>query len=265
MSASSPTVGDSKYRALQIKGQKRFGTGGNLLFSYTWSNFYGSADVLSPWLEANRFGVGGAQGVQDNNIIASGESSKSSFDVPHRLVISYVLDLPIGKGRKFFSGTSGIVEKVISGWSINGISTFQNGFPMAFINANRNALVENFAAGNAGTGAGVTRPNIVAGCDPTITGTAQSKIGKWFNTACYSAPGAFEFGNAPRVDSVLRATGINNFDFAISKKTSITERSSIEFRAECFNIFNRVQFSPPNTQLGAAQFGQVTAQYNQAG
>ena len=49
----------------------------------------------------------------------------------------------------------------------------------------------------------------------------------------------------------------------MSKKTTISERFSLAFRAEAYNIFNRVQFSPPNTQPGNATFGQVTAQYNQ--
>lgn len=264
MSAYAPNVGDSFYRALQVKAQRRFGGGGVLLVAYTLSRFDGTADVLSPWLEANRFGVGGAQGVQDSTNIA-GEKSLSSFDLPHRLVVSYVLDMPFGKGKRWGSAVSGVTDKLISGWGINGVSTFQSGFPLAFMDASPNALVNNFAIGNAGpgTGAGVTRPNRVSGCDASISGAATPRIAKWFNTSCFQLPGAFEFGNEPRVDPDLRAQGIDNFDFSVSKRTAITERVKTEFRAEFFNIFNRKQFSPPNTQPGAAQFGQVTAQYNQ--
>jgi len=61
----------------------------------------------------------------------------------------------------------------------------------------------------------------------------------------------------------MRAAGVANYDFAISERTAITETVSLAFRTEFYNIFNRVQFSPPNTQSGAATFGQVTAQYNQ--
>jgi hypothetical protein len=264
VSAFSPSLGDSTYKALQVKVQKRFGSAGNLLVSYTHSRFEGTADVLSPWLEANRFGVGGAQGMQDNYNIAA-EKSLSSFDLPNRLVVSYVMDLPFGKGKKFLGGARGPVGKMVSGWALNGITTFQDGFPLAFIDASNNALVNNFAIGNAGpgTGAGITRPNFTAGCDPVINGPAQQRLGAWFNTSCYSLPGPFQFGNEPRVSPFLRAQGINNFDFSIAKRTDITERVGLEFRTEFFNLFNRVQFSPPNTQPGAAQFGQVTAQYNQ--
>ena len=61
---------------------------------------------------------------------------------------------------------------------------------------------------------------------------------------------------------LLRAQGIANFDFAVSKKTAVTERFNLEFRSEFFNLMNRKQLGPPNTQVGAAQFGQVTTQIN---
>jgi hypothetical protein len=265
MSADSPSIGDSMYKALQAKVQKRFGAGGVVTAAYTWSRFDGTADVLSPWLEANRFGVGGAQGVQDNYNIDPGERSLSSFDVPQRLVVSYVVDLPFGKGSKLFSGASGVTDKLISGWSVNGISTFQDGFPLAFLSANANTLVNNFAVGFAGpgTGAGISRPNFKDGCDPNLPGSPTDRIGKYFNTACYTQPGPFEFGNEPRVSPYLRAQGIANYDFSINKRTTITERFKLEFRSEFFNLFNRKQLSPPNTQVGAGQFGQITSQYNQ--
>jgi len=264
MSAFSPNMGDSFYNALQVSAIRRFATGGQLMLSYSRSRYEGSVDVLSPWLEANRFGVGGGQGVQDNNNIKKGEYSLSSFDVPHRLVVSYVFDLPFGKGKRWLNGVSGVSNKLVSGWGLNGITTLQSGFPLAFIMASPNTLVNNFAIGNAGpgTGAGVTRPNIVAGCNKSVSGSKGELLQKNFNTACFVAPGALEFGNAPRVDPDLRAWGINNFDVTVVKTTDISERFKLQFRAEVFNLFNRVQFSPPNTQVGSSTFGRITAQYN---
>ena len=109
----------------------------------------------------------------------------------------------------------------------------------------------------------MSRPDYIAGCASGISGSAQSRLNKWFNTSCFTPAGPWEFGNEPRVDPNLRSQGIANYDFSLSKATSITERISLSFRAEAFNLFNRVQFSPPNTQPGSATFGQVTAQYNQ--
>ena len=102
-------------------------------------------------------------------------------------MVSYVLELPIGKGKRFASGASGIVGGLISGWSVNGIVNFQSGFPAA-ISAQRNQLAISF-------GAGTIRPNRVAGCDPVKTGSSQSRINQWFNTACYTQPGTYSFGD----------------------------------------------------------------------
>jgi hypothetical protein len=84
----------------------------------------------------------------------------------------------------------------------------------------------------------------------------------WINAACFSAPPAFGFGSEPRVDATLRAQGVNNFDFAVFKRTTFgpEERLGLEFRTEFFNLFNHPQFGPPNGAFGSSTFGQVTSQ-----
>src|SRR5262249_44176334 len=108
---------------------------------------------------------------------------------------------------------------------------------------------------------GGPRPNVA---NPNVSkdGPAKTRLGQWFNTAAFAQPAAFSFGSEPRTDPVLRAAGINNFDFTIVKHTSITERARLEFRTEFFNLFNRVQFADPGTSLGSAQFGIVTSALN---
>jgi hypothetical protein len=266
-SLDAPSIGDSFYNSLQLKVQKRLKGGGVLLASYTRSHMTGDTDVLSPWLEANRYDVGGGQGVQDNTNIKGGEYSLSSFDVPNRFVLSYVVDVPIGKGHNFLGNVHGVADQILSGWGINGITTYQTGFPLAFQDASPNLLETDFGIGNGGPGppgAGVSRPNYVQGCNKNFPASnLQARLAEWFNTACFVQPGPWEFGNEPRVDPNMRAAGVANYDFSASKKWTITERVALAFRAEFFNIFNRVQFSPPGTQPGSATFGQVTAQYNQ--
>lgn len=265
-SVLTPSMGDSYYRSLQAKVQKRF-AGGVLLASYSWAHLHGDVDVLDPWTEQNRYDIGGGEGVQDNTNIKGGESSLSSFDVPQRLVFSYVADLPFGQGQKFLGNVHGVPGKLVSGWAVNGITSFQMGFPVALMDASPNTLENDFAIGNGGPGppgAGVSRPDYTAGCNKAApnTSTLQARLAQWFNTSCFTQPGPWEFGNEPRVDPSIRAPGINNFDLAISKRTAITERVQFVFRAECFNIFNRVQFQGPGSQPGSATFGQITAQYN---
>ena len=72
----------------------------------------------------------------------------------------------------------------------------------------------------------------------------------------------YGFGNEPRVDPEIRADGAKNFDFSFQKSTAIWEHSNLEFRAELFNIFNRVQFAPPGNTVGTGNFGRVTYQVN---
>jgi hypothetical protein len=114
-------------------------------------------------------------------------------------------------------------------------------------------------------GAGTIRPNVLPGCDKSVGGSiVRSVIGgnSVVNAACFADPGLFSLGDESRFDPTLRAQGINNWDFSASKLTSVTERVSVDFRAEFFNLFNRVQFAPPNTSFGGASFGLITSQAN---
>jgi hypothetical protein len=92
----------------------------------------------------------------------------------------------------------------------------------------------------------------------------MARLNGWFNTGCFVAPANFTFGNEPRVDSTLRSDGVNNFDVAAFKNLLLDRegRASLEFRVEFFNLFNRTQFSPPNTtccSTNNANFGVVTS------
>ena len=262
----APSMGDSYYNSLQVKVQKRF-AGGVLLASFSHEHLVSDVDVLDPWSEQNRYDVGGGEGVQDNTNLKGGEMSQSSFNVPNRLVLSYVLDLPFGAGHKYLSSVHGVAGKMVSGWSVNGITQFQTGFPIALQDAAPNTFENDFAIGNGGPGppgAGISRPDYTAGCNKAApnTSTLQGHLAEWFNTSCFTAAGPWELGNEPRVDPTMRAPGVNNSDFSVSKTTMITERAKLVFRGEVFNIFNRVQFTAPNPQVGSGTFGQITAQYN---
>jgi hypothetical protein len=123
VTASNDGNRDSIYHSLQVKLEKRFHQGGSVLAGYTWSKNIGDIETGMSWLEA-----GPLANIQDNTNLR-GERAVSGFDVPHRLIVSYVYDLPFGKGQHFASNTSGATDKLISGWGINGISTFQRGFP----------------------------------------------------------------------------------------------------------------------------------------
>lgn len=242
-------IGNSNYHSLQMKAEKRFKSGGTVLAAYTFSKVISDVETLTSWLDSAN-GVGGVQNWYD----LRSERAISSFDSHRRLTVSYVVDLPVGKNQHFLSNVSGVTDRLLSGWGINGVSTFQDGFPLAL------TATPNLTGFNTGL-----RPNVVPGCEQEIAGSAQSRINKWFNTSCFAVPGIYTFGNLSRNHPNLRGHGINNFDFALFKKTQIKERFKLEFRTEFFNLFNRVQFGKPNQAASTAAnntFGVVTSQAN---
>jgi len=252
--ATQINTGVSSYNALQATLQKRFAAGGVITANYTWSKFLSDTDSLTGYLE------GGVQPgtPQDWYNLHSGYSLVSE-NVPQRLVISYVYDLPFGKGRHFLSGLRGVPNAFIGGWALNGVATFAKGYPLVMTSI-ANTLSSQFGAGvSVSPLNSAIRPNVVAGCDATISGAAQSRLTKWFNTSCYQQPGSFALGNASRTDPKLPADGINNWDFALTKSFPVREGWNLQFHTEFFNLFNRVQFAAPNTQVGNPNFGIVTA------
>ena len=238
----------STYHSLQVSARRRFVGGGSLVVAYTNSKLISNTDTLTSWLET---GVGP---LQDNNNLRA-ERSLSSQDVPQRLVISYVLDLPFGQGRRYFSNDGNRWNALVGGWGIDGVATFQKGFPLVFRNGQANDATL-FGAGS--------RPDVVAGCHKSLSASGSATINRWFNTSCFTAPANFSFGNESRVDGTLRSDGVNNFDVAVFKKMQLDReaRTNLELRVEFFNLFNRTQLAPPNTTCCSennANFGVVTS------
>jgi hypothetical protein len=243
---------DSEYNALQMKVQKKFRSGQTILMAYTnekWMNDGG--DSVTTWLD---HGPAPTQ----NWYNLHGERSLSAYDMAQRLVVSYVLDLPWGPGRKFLTNVHGPVGKLISGWSGEGITTLDSGSPLVM-----------GTQSNLTYSGGGSRPNYVpsaTGCaqNARLSGSAESRLTEWYNVSCFAQPPAFTYGNVGRVMGDLRSDSLTQFDFAAVKKTSwgSNERWGIQFRAEFFNLFNTPQFYLPNTTIGNPSAGVVSTQSN---
>jgi len=242
---TAPMNRNSIYHSLQVKVEKRFAQGASVLVSYTYAKLISDTDTLTGWLDP-----GGGHGVQ-NWYNLKGERSVANYDVPQRAVISFIYDLPFGKGKKFLAGTSGALSRVVGGWGINGITTFQSGNPLNL----------SMAVNTTNSQGGGQRPNST-GVSANLEGTAQSRLTKWFDTSAFTATPAFQFGNVARTLTDVRSHGIANHNFTLFKNTQITERVGLQFRAEVFNLFNRVQFGYPGTAMGNPQFGVVGGQAN---
>lgn len=241
-------IGISNYHSLEAKLQKRYSNGGMILGSYTFSKLMTNAEYLTSWLDAT-----GTAGWQDLNDPMS-NYSLSSFDARQRLVTSYNYPLPIGKGKQYLSHMNGVANAVVGGWGVEGITTFQLGFPLG-ISSTPNNLSNSAFQGNQ-------RPDVVPGCQRTTSGDMINRISKYLNTACFTAPAAFKFGNESRTDSQLRGPGVANWDISLFKQFPIHENVVLDFRVESFNSFNRVQFGNPDLTRGSSTFGVITSQLN---
>ena len=227
----------SNYNALQATVTRRFKGGGTMLVAYTNAKLMSNTDTLTSWLEGGT--TGGVGSVQDWNNL-KGERSLSSQDISQRMVVSYVLDLPFGRGKRYLSDVHGFAGGAVSGWGLDGVTSLQRGFPVKISDGKGNSLT----ALNLGTG--TLRPDVVGGCGKGTSGSSVSRVKDWFNASCFTHATGYTFGDEARVDATLRQQGVVNFDFAVFKRTPITERVNVEFRTEFFNLFNHPQFGPPN-------------------
>lgn len=261
-SNSAPYYGTSSYNALELKVQKRFGATGQIGGAYTWMKMITDTDSFLASQDS------GGEGVYQDLTNLKAERGLYSSNTPQRLVINYVLNLPFGQGQRFGGNANPVLSRVISGWTASGITSFASGIPLHLVTGG-NKLSSTY-------GAGTIRPNYTAGCSKTVGGSAYARSlpgATWFNTACFadpntpgvSGPGntsSFGFGNEPRTDGGLTASGVNDFDFSVDKNTTIHEQMALKFTVEFYNLFNRVQFSPPVNSSDNSLFGQVTSQAN---
>ncbi len=259
-----PHRGTSNYKSLQASFMKRFGGKGILSVAYTWSRLMSNTDSTSAFLDEG-FIFGGA--TQDNNHLER-EYSVSSYDIPQNLSVGYGVDLPFGRNKHFMSDAHGVVNGIIGGWRVNGITTIRSGVPISSYQFFPGSALSQFGGGQGYFGAqGLwMRPDLVSGCNLKASGSRESRAANgWFNTACFQpvdTSSEVRFGNAPRNIDTVRMDHMNNWDFSISKRNDITERVYLQFTAEFFNTFNHVRFGTPNEQVGSPTFGVVTSQVN---
>jgi hypothetical protein len=251
-SLEEPDDRDSSYHSMQLKVQKRFSAGAQVLASYTIAKLIDNTNSEINWLEAASPSWGDA-----NAYNLRGERSLDGFDVPQRLVIGSVLDLPVGHGRALANNVSTPVDKLIGGWGVNAIITFQNGYPI--IVGGCPGALSNSGLQDPGC-ARATRTAL----SHLLSGSRTQKIAEWYDTSVFTAgaPTYFGYGTDSRTEPNIRDDGQKNFDFAAFKNTKFgpDERLSFEFRGEFFNLFNRTQFDPPAGWGGT--IGQVSGQYN---
>jgi hypothetical protein len=231
-------IGNSNYNAVQAKLEKRFSHGLIFLASYTRSKLI---DDASSVFDSSIF-----TGPVANYPVANGfdrglDRDVSNGDIPNVTAVSWTYELPIGPGHGL--NPSGVVGKFTNGWQIAGIVSLQSGIPVAV------TQTTNF---NAFAGYGTQRPTCVA--DVNLS-DSQRSTAQFFNVAAFQITPQFALGTCSR--NPVRGPSYQDADMALLKTTAITERFSVDFRAEVFNLTNTPPLGAPNAVAGAAGFGSI--------
>lgn len=231
-------LGQSSFDALEVQLRRRFHSGLNLLASYTWSKTLTDADSTLPFF-ANLAGGGAVQ----DPFNLKGEKSVSNQDIPQNLVLSYIYELPVGKGKKFLDH-GGAVNAILGGWSVSGIQTYHSGQPESFC---------------CGTGIpffdGAIRFDQVQGqpifSQAFLSGNYNPVTTPIFNKAAFIDPnapariaagGAYQFGDMSRTTASVRSFFYMSEDFNLMKRTSIAERADLLLQVSFLDAFNRHTF-----------------------
>lgn len=214
------------YHSLQSSLQKRFSKGYTIDFSYTWSRFMQATEYLN------------AADLKPAEIV-------SDVDIPHRATASAIWELPMGKGKLLFRDSGPVLSRIVGGWQLQGIFTYQAGRPMGnFGNVIFNGSYENLPSSN-----------------PTVQ--------RFFNIdAGFNRVAAEQLVNNVRTFplrfSNLRTDSTRNVDMSMIKGTRIREGMDLQLRFEALNVLNTVNFAQPDINPTSASFGQVIAANNYA-
>ena len=239
-------AGNSTYHSLQLKAEKRFSHGIWMLTSYTASKLLTTSDntqeVGLSWSTVT--GVISPFERQHNKALAVD-------DVPQLLSLALIYQLPFGQGQRF-ANRGGVGNKLVGGWMLSNIYRASSGTPFYFRSNNCN-LPGQFAVS-------ACIPAILPGASPWAQSKGSFNPGlPLFNAAAFENSGPagfnFDFGHGPRISN-LRGFGFQNHDVALIKGTRVTERVSVQFRAEFFNIWNWHNFSCENQCYGETAFDQ---------
>jgi hypothetical protein len=273
--------GQSTYNAMEAKLERKFRNGLNVLISYTWSKTFTDADSIQPYQQLDQCQCG-----TQNPFNLKAERALSIADVPSNFVASYLYELPIGKGKRFFGNSNRFVNALIGGFRVGGIDRYLSGQPISFFGAEG---IPYFDGGirfsrNGGkpilTGAalsghynpfqfctyGSTNCSIPNNCNPALSTTCTNPTAFWsgqafidVNDAAHRGAGAYRFGNMPRDTAEVRTPAYFNEDANINKHIPIHGLISGDLRLEAFNVFNRHGFAKPDSGVYDLNFGQVTA------
>jgi hypothetical protein len=229
------TSGRASYHGLEATLDRRLARGIQFSLAYTWSH---SIDDVT-----EQFGAEGPV-IQDKRNLQA-DKGNSGFDRRHRLVGSYVIDLPFGPGRRWLHD-GGLASMALGGWQLSGIAAMQSG---AYFDVSISPITMLGVTGPA-----QWRPDLAG--DPRVDNPGPDG---WVNPNAFAVPqnadGTYRFGNLGR--NTLLGPGYFNLDAGLMKDFRIGANRRLQIRWEVFNATNHPSYGLPNSILGDPDFGTI--------
>ena len=251
-SGNGDRSGHSTYHAMVLKMERRVSNGMYLQGSYVWSKLLSNNDRVD------------ASGRAMDHYNRRWEKSVGEFDLPHNAKLSYIYDMPWGKGQKWDLGAVG--NTLVGGWRLSAIHVYTSGQPIQLTGG---------GIGLGGRSAAVVKSldNWVVDIPDNPNIRAASGYTSYFGSLCSIAANCNAagtavvnqptvFGQAPRFNGRARRMSNLNENVSLQKSFFFTEKVKMDFRWELFNVLNRVVFNQPDTNITSGTFGRITSQFN---
>jgi trimeric autotransporter adhesin len=275
VNARQVTEGFSRYHAGVVELNKRLSHGIGGRFSYTYSvlkdNLVGESNfytAVSPALPVNNYNYVASQPACAPGAAFTtacydprAEYGYSVLDVPHRVILAPIAELPFGKERRWANG-GGVTEWILGGWMVSSIVNLQSGFPL---NVQQGADAR-LSLGGATT---ANRPNLVSGTDLATSGSLEDRLATadhptatWLNPAAFGLAATGTIGDAPRTITTVRTAGQYNIDAVLMKNVRFGGSKVAQVKIEVLNLLNRpnVRTIQGANTVGSSNFGQTTIQ-----
>jgi hypothetical protein len=226
------TGASSNYHALQVSFSKRFSRGYQFEGSYTWAKA-----IQEGLSHPNSYNLKMSRALAD-------------YDIAHRFVVSYIYELPFGRGRRLGGGWNRPLDLILGQWQFNGFTTYQSGTPLTISATNVAGLFNSRGLANNNGRSG------------KLSGDVHNRLTRYFDTSVFSQPATYTFGNTSVTSPDLRSPTVRNWDLSVFKDFIIREGLRLQFRSEAFNALNAVRFGSPETNAASTSFGVVSTQAN---
>jgi hypothetical protein len=265
--ANHVTEGKNLYNAAVIEWSKRATNGWGGRVSYTYSvlkdnqmgesNFYSGPNANVNPINSYNY-MPSMPACTTTNYAAcynpDAEYGYGLLDVPHRLILAPIVELPFGRGKRW-GASSSAAEWLAGGWVLSAAINVQSGFPIMVTQTDNIQLL-----------GGVQRPNLVPGADLSTPGSFEDRLSSadhpsatWWNTAAFTPAAAFTFGNAPRTITDLRTPVQANVDGVFIKNLRFGTKSG-QIKIEMLNLLDRVNVRANRNSINASNFGQIGVQ-----